>query len=274
MHNDNLKKAGHAFLVKSLTPLIRLMLHLNIPLRELIEIAKAVYVEVAERDKKASGRTPSDAKIAALTGVHAKDVRRIRADRPQWLAPEPSDLQRLTLSWTANKEFLDAAGKPAALTIEPDASASLPSPPTFTRLVREVLGVDANVSDVRDQLVRSGIVRTLADGRIEMDVRRLHLNPQFEDRLAVAAFVVRDMSAAVVENLISETRLHTVLMTYSSATTKHAADTMHHVLDEEAFALTARWNERLMKSQSELRAGDQPHRVTCIVAGYSEALGG
>ena len=44
-----------------------------------VNLLKEVFVEVAEREFRLDGKPPSDSRINLLTGVHRKDVRRLRS---------------------------------------------------------------------------------------------------------------------------------------------------------------------------------------------------
>ena len=63
-----------------LRPLIKLLLSFQITYPQLINILKSIYVDVAESDFKVNGRRQSDSRITLLTGVHRKDVKRLREE--------------------------------------------------------------------------------------------------------------------------------------------------------------------------------------------------
>ena len=65
---------------KLLRPLVRLMLTFQITYPFVINLLKAIYVEVAEEEFKVAGKRPSDSRINLLTGVHRKDVKRLRTE--------------------------------------------------------------------------------------------------------------------------------------------------------------------------------------------------
>ena len=67
-------------LVKALRPLVRIMLHFDITYPRLIGLLKALYVDIAEQELGTEKRV-SDSRITLLTGVHRKDVARLRAER-------------------------------------------------------------------------------------------------------------------------------------------------------------------------------------------------
>ena len=60
-----------------LGPLIRILLRQGISYAEFSEIAKAVYVEVALKDFKVAGRKATRTRVAVMTGLTRKEVKRV-----------------------------------------------------------------------------------------------------------------------------------------------------------------------------------------------------
>ncbi len=59
-------------------PLVRLMLRKGVTYLVFADLLKEVFVEVADREFRLGEKAPSDSRISLLTGVHRKDVRRLR----------------------------------------------------------------------------------------------------------------------------------------------------------------------------------------------------
>ena len=60
-----------------LGPLIRILLRQGISYVEFAEIVKAVYVEVALKDFKVEGRKATRTRVAVMTGLTRKEVKRV-----------------------------------------------------------------------------------------------------------------------------------------------------------------------------------------------------
>src|SRR5690349_16115418 len=61
-----------------LRPFIKLMLAKGITYNYLSEILKDIFVEVAEKEFRIGGKPSTDSHLSLLTGIHRKDIRRLR----------------------------------------------------------------------------------------------------------------------------------------------------------------------------------------------------
>ena len=61
-----------------LRPLVRLMLAQGITYPYLLELLKGLFVEVADKEFRLDARPPTDSRISLVSGVHRKDVSRLR----------------------------------------------------------------------------------------------------------------------------------------------------------------------------------------------------
>ncbi|MEX2470523.1 MAG: DUF6502 family protein, partial [Pseudohongiellaceae bacterium] len=104
-------------LEKVLRPLVRLLVSYQVTYPQLITMLKAVYVEVAEQDFRVNDKRPSDSRINLLTGVHRKDVKRLRAE-PHTASETPRSIStgaRLIGHWQGDPDYLDGDGRPRPL---------------------------------------------------------------------------------------------------------------------------------------------------------------
>ncbi|NOT67865.1 MAG: hypothetical protein HOP04_06000 [Methylophilaceae bacterium] len=76
---NTIKKRVLTALQRVLKPLIRLMLSQGVNYPMLLETLKSVFVEVAEEEFGLQKRQQTDSRISLLTGLHRKDVHRLRA---------------------------------------------------------------------------------------------------------------------------------------------------------------------------------------------------
>ena len=110
-------------------PVARIMLRAGINWRELADVCKATYVEVATEDFGIRGRPTNISRVAILTGLTRKEVRRLR-DLLEEASPEVFSRMnfatRVLSGWHQDEEFLDAEGKPRPLPRE-GASGSFES---------------------------------------------------------------------------------------------------------------------------------------------------
>ena len=66
---------------RTLWPLVKLLLHRGIGYPLLAEALKSVFVGVAESEFPLAGKAETDSRISLLTGIHRRDVKRLRLAR-------------------------------------------------------------------------------------------------------------------------------------------------------------------------------------------------
>jgi len=140
-----------------LGPLVRILLRQGISYAEFSEVAKAVYVEVALKDFKVAGRRTTRTRIAVITGLTRKEVKRVidEAVREKY---EPktrfSRLGRVLVGWHTDTDFTGPYGMPLELQYETNIDGEL----TFSELVKRHSG-DMSPRSILDELIRVGAIR-------------------------------------------------------------------------------------------------------------------
>ncbi len=179
-----------------LRPLVRLLLRYGIPYGAFADLAKRVYVEVAEREFVIPGRKQTVSRISVITGLTRKEVRRLLAMEPPDNAEELQRYNRaarVISGWVRDPRFRDRAGRPAALPIEGPS-------PNFADLVREYSG-DIPARAILDELVRVGAVESLKDGRVRLRARAYVPAAGEADKLAILGTDVADLISCIDHNL-------------------------------------------------------------------------
>jgi len=154
---------------KLLRPLVRILLRNGIPYGAFADMAKQAYVDIADEEFGIAGRKQSDSRVAILTGLTRKEVRRMKAfeaPKGEEVAKQYHRASRIVSGWTQDPGFCDAAGAPLHLSIE----ASDEGGQSFDGLVKKFSG-DMPVRAVLDELLRVGTVARLPDGRIQLVTR-------------------------------------------------------------------------------------------------------
>lgn len=159
----NYIKSLPAAVLRVLRPLVRILLRSGMSYGTFADLAKWMYVDVAIREFKIEGRKQSNSRVAVLTGLSRKEVKRMQG------IPRPDDsLQdekynraaRIIAAWRREPEFQNAGGEPSALSISGPWA-------TFGDLVRRFSG-DMPVRAVLDELLRIGAVEQLDNGKIAL----------------------------------------------------------------------------------------------------------
>jgi hypothetical protein len=154
--------ALHAPLARLLRPLVRLLVARGLTFPALTDLLRELYVNVAEHDFALPGKEQTDSRVSLLTGIHRKEVRRLRgAGAPVSAVPAVvSRTSRIIARWIADPAFTDPQGQPLPLPRIAEAGA-----PSFEALVAGVTR-DLRPRAVLDEWLDRGLAFTDAQDRI------------------------------------------------------------------------------------------------------------
>lgn len=167
-----LKTQFAAAIRRLLRPVVRQMITYGLTYPSFSELAKQLYLEVAEADFALSFKRQTDSRLALVTGISRKEISQLRRARDDALGiPEVEDsvVTHVIGRWMAGPPYATPDGIPRRLKYE----SGEPRSASFARLVRE-LGVDIPVRAVLDELLRVGSVALLPDGDVELR-REVHI---------------------------------------------------------------------------------------------------
>jgi len=186
-----------------LRPLVRLLLAHQVTYPALARILKEVYVDVAERDFALPDKAQTDSRVSLLTGIHRKEVHRLRSEGP---APEqvPGSVwlgAQVVARWLAYEEFADSDGHPLPLPRQGDH----PGAPSFERLVASV-STDIRPRAVLDEWLRLGIAHLDAADRVCLNTESFVPDQGFEEKAYYFGRSLRDHIEAGARNLQGEGR--------------------------------------------------------------------
>lgn len=180
-----------------LRPLVRLLIEQGVPFGELAELLKGVYVDVALRDFPLEGKQPTDSRVTLLTGVHRKDVRRLRG-QPHTPHDPPHSVTLgalLVARWTGTASFLDAEGRPRPL-----PRKALRRGKSFESLVESV-SKDIRPRVVLDEWLRLGVVHLDAEDRVCLNAEAFVPSRGLEEKLFYFGRNLHDHIAAAARNV-------------------------------------------------------------------------
>lgn len=164
-------------LLVALRPLARALLRAGIGHREFNEISKSAYVDVATKDYGLRGRPTNISRVAVMTGLTRKEVRRLRNKVE---AGEETEVGRRTPMgvvlhrWYTESEFLTEDGEPRDLRFDGE-------PNSFSDLVRRY-GGDIPPGAMRTELKRINAVVESSNGILKA-VKRNVSRPEVHERL-------------------------------------------------------------------------------------------
>jgi hypothetical protein len=192
---DTPLKALNSAILRILRPLVRILLRHGVSYKDFSELAKAVYVDVAESDFTLPGRKQSTSRISVLTGLTRKEVARLRG------SGDPADADavagynraaRVIAGWTRDPRFADAHGQPAVLPFDgPERS--------FTGLVKTFSG-DIPAKAIFDELLRVGAVQEQEQG-VRLLSRSYVPQRGTEDKLHILGTDVAHLAATIEHNI-------------------------------------------------------------------------
>lgn len=192
---DTPLKALNAAILRILRPLVRILLRHGVSYKDFSELAKAVYVDVAESDFTLPGRKQSTSRISVLTGLTRKEVARLRGSGSPGdgaAAASYNRAARVIAGWTRDTRFSAANGEPAALPFDG-------TEPSFSTLVRTFSG-DIPAKAVLDELLRVGAVEYTAEG-IRLLSRSYVPQRGTEDKLHILGTDVAHLAATIEHNI-------------------------------------------------------------------------
>jgi hypothetical protein len=180
-----------------LRPVARWLLRTGLTWKEFAELSREVFVETATEEFGLRGRPTNVSRVALLTGLARREVRRIQAatrESPAASAEESlSHATRVLTGWHLDADFLEDDGRPRVL------AATGPAP-SFEVLLKRYAG-DIPPTALVKELVKSGSIERLPDGCYRA-LRRYYMPRQMDGRAVErAGSVLADLATTIEHNL-------------------------------------------------------------------------
>jgi Family of unknown function (DUF6502) len=233
-----------------LKPLVRLALTQGINYQMLLESLKIVFVQVAEEDFKLAQREQTDSRISLLTGLHRKDVHRLR-DQPDNALNQPSLVtlgSQLVGLWISDADFIDVKGKPKPLS----RLASVGGNISFERLVARV-SKDIRARSVLDEWLRIGVVYIDKNDCVCLNTEAFVPNVGFEEKLFFFQQNMHDHAAATAHNLMNLTPPMLERCVYYDGLTLAAINELKVIAENEGMTALKAVNARAIELQAECK---------------------
>jgi len=195
MQDDIQRQILGAFLV-ALRPIAKILLRFGIGFREFSEITKTAFVDVATSEYGLRGRPTNISRVAVMTGLTRKEVRRIREkieNGNQSVVIKTTPLSEVLHRWHAESEYLDSSGRPAVLPFSGETGS-------FSSLVK-LYGGDIPPGAMRTELKRVAAVEEDEDGNLKAVSRTLHPKGAHEKLVTTLVHAVYPLVATVAHNV-------------------------------------------------------------------------
>ena len=141
-----------------LTPVVGLLLDNGLTYTWLTKVLKRIFVDVAESEFEAEGKPQTDSRISLISGVHRRDVSKLRKENAQAYEP-PSSIflgPKLIAIWISEDRFLTSEGDPETLP-RMKSGAVEGGPASFEELVTMVR-TDIRPRAILDEMLRLDVV--------------------------------------------------------------------------------------------------------------------
>ncbi len=259
-----------AAIEKLLRPLIRLLLAYQITYPQLIVMLKSLYVDVAEKDFKHNNKRQSDSRINMLTGVHRKDVKRLRAE-DQHLTASPQSASvgaQIIGRWLGNPELLDEQGQPRPLSIKPLSGTES----EFDVLVESVCKGDIRPRVIIDEWLRLGVA-SIADNHISLNTGAFTPDKGFDEKAYFFGKNLQDHIAAGEHNLLGNKPAFFDRSVYYDGLSPESLAQLASLADELGMkALTQMNSAALARQNADRNNPDANYRMNFGIFNYNAEL--
>ena len=260
-----------AALRRLLRPLVKLLTAQGVTYPMLAELIKQVYVDVAAREFALGEAVPTTSRVSLLTGVHRKDVKRLRAGGAPGGEAMPEAVAlgaQLAAAWTTRRDLRDRNGRPRAL----PRLASQGGERSFEALVASI-SKDIRARPLLDEWLRVGAVELDERDRVVLrtaafvpsrgfDEKAVYLGHNLHDHIAAAAHNMQGGAAPFLERSAHYEGLETASVAALAALAEKSG--MQAVQSVFGKAKESEARDRKLPGEK--------HRITFGVYFYSEKL--
>ena len=160
---DSIKIRLTGSVIRLLRPLVRILLRYGVSFGEFAEMARWVFVDVADKDFSIDGKKQTISRISVITGLNRKDVTRlmkINIHAGNDASAGTNRAVRVISGWVRDKTYHGSKGMPAALPLDGNEKS-------FAALVKQYSG-DMPVRAVLDELLRIEAVKKNGDNTVSL----------------------------------------------------------------------------------------------------------
>ncbi|MBN2700700.1 MAG: hypothetical protein JXR29_04520 [Methylothermaceae bacterium] len=263
--NEAIQSAAAAIL----RPLVRFLIGHGWTYGAMAEMLKVLCVEEAGRQQDPTAAALTDSKVSLLSGVHRKEVSRIR----QELAAGGSEelplrhgvnvAAQLVALWVSRPDCQDEQGQPLALPLRADKG------PSVEALARQIKA-DMRPRTILDELVRAGIAEEQA-GLVQLQ-RTSYVSNVPADRLGFMGANVGDHLASAVRNLETDPPPFLEQAVYFDALPQAVLEQVREALRERGMTMIRDVHREVSELEEQSREAPS-HRLRMGVYYYEEPLG-
>ncbi len=251
-----------------LRPLARLLMAYGVNYLAFCNLAKGVFVDVAARDFPDDGAPVTDSRVSLLSGVHRREVKRLREEMLSRAPPPPvvSLGAQVVSRWCAEPIFLDSRRQPLAL----PRLASQGGEASFERLV-EGVSKDIRSRAVLDEWLRLGAVTLDAEDRVHLVEHAFVPARGLDEKSFYLGKNIGDHLEAAGHNLIESQPPFLDRSVYCDGLSAESVEQLRVLSRELAVGAMQEINRRALELQeADHERADAGHRITFGVYFYAE----
>jgi hypothetical protein len=177
-------------------PVAGILLRAGVTWREVVDLGKAIYVEVATQDFGIRGRPTNVSRVSILTGLTRREVSRIRkllAEADNAVVDSMNHATRVLTGWFTDDEYVDSDGSPRPL--ESGGAGS-----SFEALCKRYVS-DVAPQTMLKELKHVGAVVEDHDGKLVAKMRTYMPRQLDEAQILSSGSVLQDLGKTVAYNL-------------------------------------------------------------------------
>lgn len=200
-HTPQPPAALTAGLRRLLRPLVRLMVARGITYPFLADLLKGLFVEVADADFRIGTEAPTDSRVSLLSGVHRKEVSRLRGLDPAEALTAPVPLTAQVFArWVGDPAWRNRRGQPLPLPRLARGAGEL----SFEALVAGI-STDIRPRVLLDEWLDRGLVVLDDQDRVCLQTQALVPSAADDEKLHYFVHQLHDHAAAATHNLLGGT---------------------------------------------------------------------
>jgi molybdenum-dependent DNA-binding transcriptional regulator ModE len=188
---------------ESLRPLMRAAFAYGMSYQDMVDVARALYINAVRERQDAQGRPTSESRLGLMTGVTRAEVAKLVASRDEReqqraLAAKRTDqLSQFLSRWHDDPQFSTPYGAPLDLSLEPEGAFR-----TLDQLI-EASGIELGRDEIISYLVQAGCVEVRAKRFVRCVSRTLNANREDIARILHVGRMMAAHNATLVRNLFA-----------------------------------------------------------------------
>lgn len=192
---EKLKQQVLSAFLLILRPIVRILLRYGVSHREFSELVKMAFVDVASADFGLRGRPTNISRVAVMTGLTRKDVKRVRdlvSKGDRMISVKTTPISDVLHNWHARSDFTESDGSPKCLPFSGGSGS-------FSSLVK-AYGGDVPAGAMRTEMLRVGVISQDENGDLRVLSRAMRPDSDHQRLITVLVHGVYAYLSNVAHN--------------------------------------------------------------------------